>query len=192
MVLSAPTTPDRDLVCVELGLALVRHGMAETARPFFDEAVAAIDDDQFDTRHGVRATRGSRTDADAAERLGVKRDRHAAVFLAAAAGAAAVGDGARGVDYLARVVKLRRARYVGDGHPMVASALCALAAARHAHQPGSSQTQVAHEWAVESRVDTLRVAVARLSSSFATDRVEQVDTLREVPLDLSTGTESSS
>ena len=141
---------DRDLVCIELGLALVRHDLAEVAAPFFDEATAAILDDSFDARHGARATRGDRNDAHTAELKGVKMDRRAAVFLAAAAGAAAVGDGARGITYLTRAVKLRRDRYLGDGHPMVASALCALAAAQHRHAPGSPQSQVAHEWAIEA------------------------------------------
>ncbi|KAH8053812.1 C2 domain-containing protein [Aureococcus anophagefferens] len=80
---------DRDLVCIELGLALVRHDLAEVAAPFFDEATAAILDDSFDVRHGARATRGDRNDAHTAELKGVKMDRRAAVFLAAAAGAAA-------------------------------------------------------------------------------------------------------
>ncbi|KAH8054643.1 C2 domain-containing protein [Aureococcus anophagefferens] len=123
---------------------------AEVAAPFFDEATAAILDDSFDVRHGARATRGDRNDAHTAELKGVKMDRRAAVFLAAAAGAAAVGDGARGIAYLTRAVKLRRDRYLGDGHPMVASALCALAAAQHRHAPGSPQSQVAHEWAIEA------------------------------------------
>ena len=47
---------DRDLVCIELGLALVRHDLAEVAAPFFDEATAAILDDSFDVRHGARAS----------------------------------------------------------------------------------------------------------------------------------------
>ena len=150
----APKTPpnpeDRGRLCAEVALALARAGAADWARPFADEAVALSEGGEFAKKHGARAARG-KTDL-LTEAEGRRLDVEATAQTARAVVAASNGDGFAAVAAYAKVAKLRQKRYCSNGHPLVASALCALAAAKHAFFRGAHETQLAHEEALGALV----------------------------------------